>query len=277
MDQQGLSAVQCGDGEQRRLQWRESFTTGQDLQNKNEIDRAMLDTLFSRIQAQVGSAYVPITIALADPWVRQILLSFEALPRTRQERQALVQWRLAKEWQIDMEHATFSWQYLGEQDGHHAVLAQSVRRDLLEPLLQVAGNHKLMLTNIDAIGNYLLNRLEDTRDMIMIHVQPDYWSLYVTNQQGWPLYRRSKWQAAPDSGAALDVFAAHLERTAISVNRHKSKQIVLATDGLQADSLAGVLEKRFGIVPVMLPNLPCKGTAELSSRDVLAMQSLEVT
>jgi hypothetical protein len=152
-----------------------------------------------------------------------------------------------------------------------------MKREWLDSLLQAARHHKLMLTNVDAIGNCLLNSLEDTRDMILVHVQPDYWSLYITSQQGWPLYRRSKWQAAADSEDAMNVFAAHLERTAISVNRHKPRQIMLATDGSPADSLASSLEKRFGIVPVMLPTVPCKGPGKFSARDMLALQSLERT
>ncbi len=276
VDRDRLTAVQCGCDDGRRLHWRETVTTADDIQEKSGPDNTVLDEFFARLEAHVGSDFIPINIALADPWIRQTRLTFEALPRSEQEREALVRWRLAKDWQLDSEQLTVSWQYLGEQNDQHAVVAQSVNRSLLEPLLLQAHSRNLMLVGVDAIGNYLLNKLDITGDTVFVHIQPAYWSIYVMNRQGWPVYRRSKWQHAPASEQTIDVFTAQIERMVVSVNHDSISQVALSVGANGAAELAQGIEKRFGTAPVIVPTSPCKTTEELRSGEMLAMQTLEV-
>lgn len=276
IDRDRLTAVQCGCDDGHRLHWRETVTTADDIQEKSGPDSTTLDEFFARLEAHVGSNFIPVSIALADPWIRQTLLTFEALPRSRQEREALVLWRLTKDWQLDPEQLTVSWQYLGEQDGQHAIVAQSVNRSLLEPLLRQAHNRKLMLIGVDAIGNYLLNKLDNPDDTVFVHIQPSYWSIYVTNRQGWPVHRRSKWQHAPDSDREIDVFAAQIERMVASINHESIKRVALSVDTDGAAELAQAIENRLGTTSVIIPASSCKTTEEFWPGEMLAMQTLEV-
>lgn len=231
-----------------------------------------LDDFFARVQHHLGSQYVPVSIALADPWVRQILLGFEDMPRNQGEREALIRWRLSKEWQLDPEHISLSWQYLGEQGGQHTVLAQTIDKEILDSLLRQLRQRKLMLLGIDSIGNYLFKHLQRHDRVLFIHLQPDYWTLYVTNELGWPIYRRSKWQTAPDSEPGIRAFTAQLERSIVSVMPESFNDIIIASDNILLQEIAEDIGQRLAVRPSFLPWVQCNTVGDLQPGDSLAIQ-----
>lgn len=278
----GLTAVQCERDRPQRVQWREQLVTekpatsppGQtaaDTPARDGVaDNGQLAAFFGRIQARVKQAYVPLGIALADPWVHQVFLGFDSLPRKPAEREALIHWRLEKEWQRDAQQHALSWQALGEQDGREWIVAQTIERTRLEPLIRQAHAHRLMLSGIDSIGNLWLKRLSSAQNAALLHLQPDYWSLYVTNDRGWPVYRRSCWQALEEI-TRPEVFAAQLHRMLVSVRQAAPQQVVLAGTP-PSDELASALAERLGQEARGLTS--SSGVRTLPQEELLASQAV---
>ncbi|MFP4610483.1 MAG: hypothetical protein ACLFQT_05615 [Thiohalophilus sp.] len=266
VDAQGLTATQCAAAQPDRVQWREY----QALEDGSASEPA--GDFFQRVHRQVGRRYIPLSIALADPWVHQVMLEFDNLPGKTRERDSLIQWRLARDWQRDMQQYAISWQHLGEHAGRQWVVAQSIERQRLEPLVRQARAHGLMLSAIDAISNLLLNRLPAQDNTLLLHLQADYWSLSVTHDHGWPMYRRSTWERLPGP-AQCEAFAAQLERMVVPVKPGRLERLVLVSATEPPPALCEALAARLGKAPDVLA-LPGVKHASRTPAERLAMQAV---
>lgn len=267
VDAQGLTATQCAVAQPDRVQWREY----QALEDLSATELAA--DFFQRIQRQVGRRYIPLSIALADPWVHQVMLEFDSLPGKTGERDRLIHWRLGRDWQRDVEQYAISWQHLGEQAGRQWVVVQSIERQRLEPLVRQARAHGLMLSGIDAISNLLLNRLPVQDNTLLLHLQADYWSLSVTHDHGWPMYRRSTWQRLPET-AQCEAFAAQLERMVVPVRPGQLARLILVCATEPPPALCETLAVRLGRAPEVLA-LPGVNHTSRAPEQRLAMQAVE--
>jgi hypothetical protein len=238
-DRECITAVQADLAPPWHIRWREQQALSEPFDNQ------ALERFFARLHRQAGRQYIPISIALADPWVHQVLLSFESLPGQTRERNTLINWRLERDWQRDAQQHAISWQWLGEQDNQQWVIVQSIEKNRLEPLQQQAREYGLILDSMDTIGNLLLNRISNPADTALLHLQPDYWSFYVTNNRGWPVYRRSKWEVPGEENGA-EHFAAQLQRMLVSVGNMTPGRLMLAGNrtALDTNELVEILGRR---------------------------------
>lgn len=252
-----------------RIGWRDSLTFEESSANA-PLPAEQLVALFSRIRERIRQSYIPVGIALADPWVHQVVMGFESLPRRQQEREALIHWRLARDWQRDAEEYVISWQELGERDGQSQIIVQSIHRARLNPLVEQARAHGIMLSGIDTIGNLFFNRCDASTNSMLLYLQPEYWTVYLTDPQGQPVHRRSKWQSLVEEDA-IEPFVAELERMQRSVNHAPPENLTVVCPGTMPADLETVLGRRLGITPQHfdLPGVPSGSQSEL-----LAMQAV---
>lgn len=266
VDANGLTAALCDVEKPHRTHWRQHQAV------KDMSDAESLLRFFEQIHRQVGRRYIPVSIVLADPWVHQLMLEFETLPKKSTECDTLIRWRLARDWQRDDEHYAISWQYLGERESRQWIVAQSIEREQLDPLVQAARNHGLMLSGVDTASNLLLKHMKYQANSILLNLQTDHWSLSLTGERGWPVYRRATWQTAPHAGQ-YEGFAAQLERMVVAVRPEKIEQLVLVPGVEPEPELYEVLSKRLGQQPQILA-LPGDKTSPQTAQEQLAIQAL---
>jgi hypothetical protein len=102
----------------------------------------------SRRQGRSGGSDFPrrITLLLPDAAVRTVVLQLDQLPADREEREALIRWRLGQEQLFSLTGARLVWQVFPGQLGHrgraHIVLAVAIQESVLrqyESLCELAG------------------------------------------------------------------------------------------------------------------------------------------
>lgn len=265
VDAHGLTATLCDVEQPRRIRWREHQVV------ENLSDTVSVARFFGQVHQQVGKHYIPVSIALADPWCHQVILEFETLPPKTAECDTLIRWRLARDWQRDGEQHAISWQHLGTRDNRRWIVAQSIEHQRLTPLVQQAHQHGLMLSSVDTVSNLLLNRLKSPANTLLLNLQHDYWSLSLAGETGWPIYRRATWQTAPRAGQ-YEAFTAQLERMVVPLRPTRGGRLVLVS-GMESDpELDEMLTKRLGSKPEVL-TLPGNEQRGQTPEEQLAMQA----
>lgn len=235
----------------------------------------LLDDLMQQVRDQTRGGYIPVSVTLADPWVKQTLLAFETLPKNRSAIDRLIQWRLEKDWHFDMAKQQLRWQILGAQQNQQWVVAQTCSNALIVPLQDAARKYQLMLDSLDAAGNVLLNRLDTPHNTLLIIAQPDHWTVVLLDEQGWPRYRRAKWQSGMPDEQGLTAWTANIDRMLSSFHAIAIEQIILLDAEPESERVSAALQTRFNKPVNRIDSLPCRIGSDESPLHRMARLALE--
>lgn len=248
ISQKMLCAVQCGSdySGRRKEKWKVCLNSELPFESNITQYNTLLDELFLQIRKQTNNEYVPLSVSFADPYIKQTLLSFEELPAKEEAREKLITWRLEKDWHLDMKKKSLVWQCFGYGKEKEWVLAQTVTATMLSPVSAYAQKHQLILDNIDAIGNILLNKIGLLNKKIVLVVEMDFWSLYLIGNNGLPHYQRAKWKSGFNDKKEVTAWVAQIDRVLSTFESFEADEILLVDNELDSLLISASLEERIG-------------------------------
>lgn len=245
VSQKMLCAVQCNSSGESKEEWKVCLNSELPFENNISQYDALLDELFLQIRKQTNNEYIPLSVSFADPYIKQTLLSFETLPAKEKAKEQLITWRLEKDWHLDMSKESLVWQYLGQEKLKEWVLAQTVANTMLLPVLMHAHKHQLMLDDVDAIGNVLLNKIGLLNNKIVLVLEEGYWSLFLIDDNGWPRYQRAKWKSGFKDKQEVTAWVAQIDRILSTFQSFEVNEILLVENELDSLLVSTTLETRF--------------------------------
>ncbi len=226
-----------------------------------EEDCTSLAQAMVRLSASIPQTYWPLQIALPDPAAIFQVMEFDSIPQTPNERAAIAQFRLGKEFPAmpSTQCTTQVISKVGEQGLLLALFIQRAWLDCLNDACRAAG---FIPSVIDITINHLFNRFYDviqttSDDGVLISIEPDTWSILFWDAAHRPRFVKSRWR---DSNAGTDdeyeLIAQDVERLIMSyVLRVPGRKIaginLCATDDDRASFVAS-LDKRMHIPCVLL-------------------------
>lgn len=194
-------------------------------------DCAILSQAMQRVAVSIPQTYWPLQIALPDPQAMFEVMEFDSLPETAQERAAIAQFRLGKQFpaMTQMQCATQVISKKGEPNLLLAIFIQRAWLDCVEMACRTAG---FVPSVIDTAISHVFNRFHDvletsSGDGVLISVESDAWTILFLDEVCRPRFVRSRWrEMSVGKDVERDVMVKDIERLIISyVSRAPGRRI----------------------------------------------------
>ena len=169
-----------------------------------------------------------VTLLLPDAAVRAVVLELDQLPADREEREALIRWRLGQEQLFSLAGAKLVWQVFPALPGHrgqaHTVLAVSIQESVLqqyESLCESAGwiPHEVGVTSLRLFNLWrrVAGRLSRRKADFLWATVADRALTTMVFQQGRLLFYRCKLLGGEPSTATTDQLDKVIEECGASL------------------------------------------------------------
>jgi hypothetical protein len=139
------------------------------------------------ISEEFRGEYASVHVALPDAVIRSTVLDLDELPKTTEMREALLRWRLAREWQRpegSLDCRSFD---LGEDRGKRLLFGQAGDRPWLDCVRRALEQAGVMPWSLNAATAYRFNCFHDAMvgsGGALLSLDPDCWNLLLWDDTG---------------------------------------------------------------------------------------------
>ncbi len=139
------------------------------------------------ISEEFRGEYASVHVALPDTVIRSTVFDLDELPKTTEMREALLRWRLAKEWQRSEDSLDCRGFDLGEDRGKRLLFGQAGDRAWLDCVRRALAQAGIMPWSLNAAAVYRFNCFHDAMvgsGGALLSLDPDCWNLLLWDDTG---------------------------------------------------------------------------------------------
>jgi Tfp pilus assembly PilM family ATPase len=181
-----------------------------------EHERTLAEAL-QHAAPELSREHVSLHLSFPDPLASYASFSFEQMPASAAEREALAAWRFEHERHVTVKEWECRSQDAGETKGRRALYGVAAPKAWVALFKAAARRIGAVPWVMDAEVNFRFNVLADAlaeqrAPLAWLHADVSAWTLIVSDAEGCPRFVRSKWSTPPDTGDGVARLAREIDR-----------------------------------------------------------------
>ncbi|MDH5206759.1 MAG: hypothetical protein OEW36_13960 [Hylemonella sp.] len=233
------------------------------------------------VSASWRDAFAAVHVALPDSVLRSAVLELDQLPAKASLRQALLRWRLAKQWQRSEDSLDCRSVALGPDGTQQLLFGQGGDQAWLACVRRALARAGVRAWSLNAAAVHRFNAFHDTLAAApgaLLTLDPDDWSLLLWDEQGRLRQLLTRLRPRQPAAEAAPAIADEVERAILTyVQAAAGRQVLrlhLAGDHADVAALAAVFDARMREPARPLQPLPHTHTRTAGLHDGLAPLAL---